>query len=123
MEETTTVTPRLRLGRREPAHIWIQVGDEPSTTDDIPVVTLPPSMVHLGPGIVALADEMRAQEATMPRPGTPSHNRREAEQQHRNLERQGGRGRPSTTPPPRDVDRTAEDDEHPPAHPGEAGYA
>lgn len=57
----------------------------------------------------------------MVRKGTPSDRDRETEQQHRNLERQKPgaeqRGRPSTAPPPRSVDRTAEDDEHPPEHP------
>jgi len=51
--------------------------------------------------------------------GTPSDRARETEQQHRDLEnqRRGGRtGRPSVAPTPRPVDRTADNDEHPPEH-------
>lgn len=60
----------------------------------------------------------------MVRKGTPADARREAEQQHRDLDNSGGRrGRPSTAPPPRSVDRTAADDEHPPRHPGDPDYS
>lgn len=59
----------------------------------------------------------------MVRRGTPSDAQREAEQQHRDLDRQGGRGRPSKAPAPRTPDRVAEDDEHPPRHPGEGDYS
>jgi hypothetical protein len=59
----------------------------------------------------------------MTREGTPSDNRRQAEQQHRNLEKTGGKGRPSTAPAPRPPDRVAETDEHPPRHPGEPDYS
>lgn len=56
----------------------------------------------------------------MVRKGTPSDRDRETEQQHRDIERRKPgaerRGRPSTAPPPRSVDRTAENDEHPPEH-------
>lgn len=54
----------------------------------------------------------------------PRHGR-DVEQQHRDLDKaQSGntRGRPSTTPPPRAPDRVADDDEHPPRHPGEGDY-